>query len=259
MVILADGSSGVSVPAQYDPLIREMSSATGIPYNVIAAQASAESGFNARAVSSAGAEGWLQFLPTTYDPLAGAAGVAKGSEFDPASESKVYSAYMKQLLGTEKGNLRDALAAYNAGPGNKSAGYGYADSILNKAGTGNITVGPASGTTAGINIPGLGGGGFSVSGIIQDGIDTVLKMLGLGSLKDMMERLGLIILGFVLVIVGIHLLSSGSGSNALQTSQTVADGTTTTNRKIKTPVSEHKTTKVMSTGASEAAEAAVVA
>jgi hypothetical protein len=49
---------------------------------------------------------------------------------------------MNQLLAEEHGDVRNALAAYNAGPGNLSAGYGYADSILSLAGQSpNVQVG----------------------------------------------------------------------------------------------------------------------
>lgn len=248
----------INVPTQYQGYIQQMASDTGIPYSVIAAQANDESGFNANAVSSAGAEGWLQFLPSTYDSNAATAGVSPGTEFDPASESKVYSVYMKSLLSQEGGNLRNALAAYNAGPANLSAGFGYADSILSAAGSGNVTV-PAQAQTTGI-ISSLVGG-LSVSGIVTDGIKAVLSMLGLGNLKDMMERLGLIILGFALVIVGIHLLSSGSGGSGqpfqVSTSSQEGEEGTTTTRNVKTPVSTHKTVRTV--GASDAVEAAAVA
>jgi Transglycosylase SLT domain len=255
----------VNVPAQYDPLLKEMSSATGIPYSVVAAQANAESSFNAKAVSSAGAQGWLQFLPTTYNTYAAQAGVTPGSEFDPASEAKVYDVFMKALLNQEGGSLRDALAAYNAGPNNKAAGYGYADSILSASGQGNITVTSSpSTTTAGFNP--LNPLGISVGGLVQSAVNTVLGMLGIkAGLKDMFERFGLIILGFVLVIVGIHILSGGSGSQPINitTSSTEGPEGSTTKRKIKTPVSEHTTTKAAGTGkavgASEAMEAAAVA
>lgn len=265
----------VNVPAQYDPLIKDMSSGTGIPYAVIAAQAQAESGFNAKAVSSAGAEGWLQFLPTTYDPYAVQVGVPTGSEFNPADEAKVYVAYMSDLLKQEGGNLRDALAAYNAGPGNLSAGYGYADSILSASKTGDITVAQTGGgTSAGLfGIPGLPS--LSVSGIITDAINAFLKAIGIGSIKDLWERAGLIILGFALVLVGIKILSEGSGGSQTINVQTSSAETedeagarkTTTSRKIKTPVSTHQTTTTKKhaaegaekTGAEEAVEAAAVA
>jgi hypothetical protein len=45
-------------------------------------------------------------------------------------------------------------------------------------------------------------------------MNTFLKAIGLGSMKDLFERLGLIILGFVLVIVGIKMLSDGSGGSS---------------------------------------------
>lgn len=251
----------VTVPAQYDPLLKQMQTGTGIPYNVLAAQASAESGFQAGVTSSAGAEGWLQFLPSTYNAYAKQAGVKQGTEFDPASEAKVYVAYMNSLLKQFGGNLRNALAAYNAGPGNLQAGYGYADSILRAANTGNITVDSSTqASTAGLSIPGLGG--ISVSGVVNGIMNTFLKAIGLGSMKDLFERLGLIILGFVLVIVGIHLLSGGGSSqpiNITTSSEESATGTKTS-RKVKTPVGTHQTTRTAGKGiAGEAVEAAALA
>lgn len=190
-----------------------MSSATGLPYSIEAAQANQESGFNATAVSSAGAEGWLQFLPSTYSGYAAQAGVSPTSEFDPASEAKVYDLYMQSLLQQEKGNVRNALAAYNAGPGNLSAGYGYADTIMAAA---NVPPNTTTATTTGISIPGIGslGGSLSVSGVVTDAMNAVLKAMGLGSMKDLMERAGLLILGFVLVIVGIKILAGGTSSGS---------------------------------------------
>lgn len=235
------GSSAmVSVPAQYAPLISEMSSATGLPQSVIAAQANTESGFSATARSSAGAEGWLQFLPSTYDSYAAQAGVGPGTEFNPAAEAKVYDAFMSQLLKQEKGSVRNALAAYNAGPGNLAAGYGYADKILGEAGqSGNIT-------TTGLNIPNPLGGGLSISGILGN---------ALTDLRDVFERFGLILLGAALVLLGIHLLSGGGGG-----SQTVVNVPEQSSGSAKKSGSAGKTAKaVEGTGAKEAVEAAAVA
>lgn len=233
----------VNVPAQYDPLIQEMSQSTGLPYNVIAAQAQAESNFSATARSSAGAEGWLQFLPSTYNAYAKQAGVAPGTEFNPADEAKVYSVFMKSLLSQEKGNVRNALAAYNAGPGNLSAGYGYADKILGVAGQ------PSNITTTGFNpLNPLGGGGLSISGILGN---------ILGDLRDVFERFGLIVLGGALILLGIHLLTSGSST----TNITNAAGNVPTESKSTTGKSAagKAETAVKGTGASEAVEAAAVA
>ena len=120
-------------------------------------------------------------------------------------------------------------------------------------------------TTAGIGIPGIGGG-ISVSGLVDSAVNALLKMLGLGSLKDMVERAGLIILGFALVILGIKILSSGSGSGQpinINTTTEEGETGTKTSRSIKTPVSHTQTTTsrraAAGTGTSEAVEAAAVA
>lgn len=240
----------VNVPSQYDTLIKQMSSGTGVPYNVIAEQANVESGFSSNAVSSAGAEGWLQFEPSTYDAVASRAGVKPGSEFDPASEAKAYIVYMNDLLKQEGGNLRNTLAAYNAGPGNLAAGYSYADKILNAAGQKNNTT--VSNTSQGVSIPGVGGG-ISVSGLVQSAVKALLAMFGLSDLKDMLERAGLIILGFALVIMGIRLLGQQESAKNQVTNYTGQGKETETETKTAAKRSTAKT------GAGEAVEAAAVA
>lgn len=226
----------VTVPPQFDPLVREMSQSTGIPYDIIAAQADVESGFKASAQSSAGALGWLQFLPSTYNDNAQAAGVPPNSEFNIADEAKVYDVFMGGLLKQEHGNIRDALAAYNAGPGNIQAGMPYADKILGMAGN------PGGGggiITTGFPNP-LGGltGGLSISGILGNVF---------GDLRDILERFGLILLGAALILLGIHILANSGGTvgNAASSAQGAAAD------KVKGSAAK--------SGASEAAEAAIVA
>lgn len=131
-----------AVPAQYVDLLNAASSASGVPQPVAAAQIDYESSFNPNAVSPTGAQGIAQFEPYTWP------GYGTGSAFDPANAFPAYGRYMKELLTTEHGDLRNALAAYNAGPGNLGAGYGYADHILSVAGTGNQTIAGTGGGAA---------------------------------------------------------------------------------------------------------------
>jgi soluble lytic murein transglycosylase-like protein len=134
----------VQVPDWAVPYIRRASAGTGIPYSVCAAQAYVESGFQANVVSSAGAEGFWQFLPSTF------ASYARGSPFNVGDATTAYINFMNALLRQFGGNLRNALAAYNAGPGNYRAGLGYADTILRLAGsgTGVVAGGPPSTVSA---------------------------------------------------------------------------------------------------------------
>lgn len=116
------------VPAKYVMLIRNAAQGTGLPASVVAAQISDESSFDPNSVSPTGAQGIAQFEPATWKTY------GKGSPFNPTAAMAGYTNYMSTLLKQYNGNIRDALAAYNAGPANISAGYGYADNILSKAG-----------------------------------------------------------------------------------------------------------------------------
>lgn len=127
------------IPGNILQYIKQAASGTGLPESVVAAQNYTESGYGANeGPSSAGAEGPWQFLPSTFGGLGFP---ASGISSWPTS-TDAYIKYMNQLLADEHGNVRNALAAYNAGPGNISAGYGYADHILSLAGQSpNISVG----------------------------------------------------------------------------------------------------------------------
>ncbi|MGH7184009.1 MAG: lytic transglycosylase domain-containing protein, partial [Nitrospiraceae bacterium] len=94
---------------ELEPLIRRHSSQQQLHPALIRAVIKAESGFDPRAVSRAGAIGLMQLMPQTalrldvrdmYDPDDNVGGGAK---------------YLRQLLDRFHGNLPLALAAYNAG------------------------------------------------------------------------------------------------------------------------------------------------
>ena len=222
----------VNVPQNYVGLLQAMSQATGIPYNIVAAQADVESGFNAQAVSPSNAEGWLQFLPSTYDSYAAQAGVPEGSEFNPADEEKAYVVYMKSLLKQEGGDVRNALAAYNAGPGDIAAGQGYASTILNLAGSGDVTVpgnGSGStgstGSTTSIAFPFPGGWADPLnwpSGVLNQAGSTALKPFEeiLSDIKtfgkDWAIRAGLVILGLIVLYAGLRSLTGIQASSVVQ-------------------------------------------
>lgn len=103
-------SSLAGVP--YADLFSRAASRYGVDASVLAAMASQESGFNSSAVSPAGAQGLMQFMPAT------AAGLGVNA-MDPASAIDGAARYLSSLT-KQFGSTSLALAAYNAGPGTVS-------------------------------------------------------------------------------------------------------------------------------------------
>jgi len=126
----------------------------GVPPAVVSAQINDESGGDPAAVSPAGAQGVAQFEPGTWSGLG-----CGGSPWYVNDAMSCYAKYMYQLMQQFGGNVHDALAAYNAGPGKIAAGSGYADQILSASGQSQGLL--ASGGTG---QPGTGQPGTSTPG-----------------------------------------------------------------------------------------------
>jgi soluble lytic murein transglycosylase-like protein len=103
----AGGPALAGVP--YADLFTRAGNRYGVDPSILAAMASQESGFNAGAVSAAGAQGLMQFMPATAQGL----GV---NPLDPASAVDGAARYLSSLK-QQFGTTDLALAAYNAGPG----------------------------------------------------------------------------------------------------------------------------------------------
>ena len=87
----------------------------GIPEAWIWAVMRVESSGDSRAVSSAGAMGLMQIMPTTWGNLSGRYGLG-GDPFDVRANIMAGAAYLR-LMHDRYGNVTAMLAAYNAGPG----------------------------------------------------------------------------------------------------------------------------------------------
>ncbi len=103
-------TSRVPAGTPYGELFQAASAKYGVDANLLVAVARQESGFNAKAVSPAGAQGLMQLMPGT------AAGLGVTNSFDPAQAIDGAARLLKSLI-QEFGRTDLALAGYNAGPG----------------------------------------------------------------------------------------------------------------------------------------------
>ena len=144
------GAWGAAAP--YAQQLLTASSKHGVPVNVLAGLLIQESGGDPRAVSRAGAQGLMQFMP----------GTARGMGIDPFNPAQAIDGgarYLKQLADQSGGDWQQAVGKYNAGPAGN----------LNNAETRNHivkvmqfadTIGASMGGGAGVpGLPPPGGGG----------------------------------------------------------------------------------------------------
>ena len=103
-------STTVDPVVRYADLIREAAARHGLNEKLIQHVVEAESNFDPKAVSRKNALGLMQLLPET------AALYSIRNVFDPAENIEGGTHYLKDLIERYRGNLRLALAAYNAGP-----------------------------------------------------------------------------------------------------------------------------------------------
>ncbi|KUJ95818.1 MAG: hypothetical protein PWR24_1405 [Desulfonauticus sp.] len=94
-----------------DKLIEVYSKNYGVDADLIRAVVKVESNYEPEAVSAKGAQGLMQITPITQKEL------NLDVPFDPASNLEAGIRYLRSLLDQFQ-DVRLALAAYNAGPGN---------------------------------------------------------------------------------------------------------------------------------------------
>ncbi len=115
--VMRDAAHGII--SAYDDLFRRHSATAGFDWRLLAAQCYQESGFDPEAVSSMGALGLMQLMPSTADAL----GVPEEKRFDPEQNIAAAARYIKRVsqsfsdIKDAGERIRFTLAAYNGGVG----------------------------------------------------------------------------------------------------------------------------------------------
>lgn len=146
------GAPGVTgAPQSMDTIFEEAAALYDVPVQLLKAVGKAESGFDANAVSAVGAQGVMQLMPETARYL----GV--DDPFDARSNIMGGAKYIAEKLKEYDGDVKLALASYNAGSGNV-AKYGgvppftetinYIERIMGYMGT-DLTTGKTVETSSG--------------------------------------------------------------------------------------------------------------
>lgn len=110
--------SDILYPLVYKEQISKYSRQYQLPRNIIAAVIYVESGFNPHAHSSAGARGIMQIMPSTGASIAKMLGESDydlEKLWDPETNIRYGTAYLRSLYDAYEQNWDLALAAYNGG------------------------------------------------------------------------------------------------------------------------------------------------
>lgn len=94
---------------RYESLIQSLCRKYGVDTALVKAVIKAESDFDPDAVSKKGAQGLMQLMPETAREL------RVSDAFDPQENLEGGISYLRRLLDLFQGNIRLAVAAYNAG------------------------------------------------------------------------------------------------------------------------------------------------
>jgi len=107
------------VPVRYTAIVRREAAQSHLEPALVAAVIRVESSYRPTVVSSRGAVGLMQLMPTTARWIrqeSRTSGVPRLDLTDPEQNIRLGSWYLSYLLGRYNHNLVLALAAYNSGP-----------------------------------------------------------------------------------------------------------------------------------------------
>lgn len=121
----------VAYPLNHAELIKKYADQYQLDPNLVAAVIYTESRFNIDSHSGAGAKGLMQIIPSTGASIANKLGEPFDSNklYDPETNIRYGTWYLRYCLDQFNGNLDMALASYNAGGGKANAHVLYGEPL----------------------------------------------------------------------------------------------------------------------------------